>query len=410
MNEKMQLQELFKDVITVKKNCLYISSRENKAITRQKELYPVAAYNNVYFDIVDMGVGGQKIFNTYIDYGFITYDLHISFYEYNTLEEVTNRLKNISFTYDWIKDIIIGYSQNKQFVNVAEIKLFELAGESQELVNQLVNARQEYLNLKQLEQEKKNNARLEAATKQYNELMQEYNDTLVKAEQSIINKIKVNNIEIALPELDGAYVYKNNKSLVLELFKKYNINIPLKTQGWINKALAEIKHLESGEITYSYYSSSKNSTVFMKYLQELEIAIQKAYNKVDTEAEARLQDKKEKENRNNSIPALQWKEIDQHSFRQRMENNTFIKQNEVIELDNDKLQEVAKIAYKALNSKNIDAAVDNWNTLNIFDTEYKGRYYFRLNGNTVEVYPRLVKGEIKILYIKNTKKEYMCIA
>ena len=51
--------------------------------------------------------------------------------------------------------------------------------------------------------------------------------------------------------------------------KKHNINVPLKTQGWINQALSTIKYNEEYGWSYIYYSSSADSTVFMKYLKEL---------------------------------------------------------------------------------------------------------------------------------------------
>jgi len=60
----------------------------------------------------------------------------------------------------------------------------------------------------------------------------------------------------------------DGNTVVLHLMKKYCINVPLRTQGWINNALAKIVFHED-KISYMYYSSSKNSTVFRQYLQEL---------------------------------------------------------------------------------------------------------------------------------------------
>lgn len=57
-------------------------------------------------------------------------------------------------------------------------------------------------------------------------------------------------------------------TIILFLMKKFNIKVPLRTQGWINNALVKIRW--NGENpTYSYYSSSKDSTVFRKYLHKL---------------------------------------------------------------------------------------------------------------------------------------------
>ena len=95
-----------------------------------------------------------------------------------------------------------------------------------------------------------------------------------QAEKAISNNEKVENVDIT--------IYKDRydsttTSLILYLFKKYNINVPLKTQGWINSALCYIqpqnKENYTNKWTYSYLSKSANSTVFLKYLDRLVSAI-----------------------------------------------------------------------------------------------------------------------------------------
>ncbi|MDR1668912.1 MAG: ssDNA-binding domain-containing protein [Oscillospiraceae bacterium] len=60
------------------------------------------------------------------------------------------------------------------------------------------------------------------------------------------------------------------KNPVLELFKLYGVEIPLRTQGWVNSRLATI----DGD-SYSYYkqNSSKPSSVFMECLHKLRLAV-----------------------------------------------------------------------------------------------------------------------------------------
>ena len=66
-------------------------------------------------------------------------------------------------------------------------------------------------------------------------------------------------------------------TIINALMKKYGINVPLRTQGWINSKLAMIV-FKDGKISYKYYGKSQrdNSTVFKKYLVELENAINEA--------------------------------------------------------------------------------------------------------------------------------------
>ena len=58
-------------------------------------------------------------------------------------------------------------------------------------------------------------------------------------------------------------------TIILCLLKKHGIKVPLRTRGWINRALAKIWYCNE-EITYSYYSTSRDSKVFYRYLKELE--------------------------------------------------------------------------------------------------------------------------------------------
>jgi hypothetical protein len=67
-------------------------------------------------------------------------------------------------------------------------------------------------------------------------------------------------------------------SLILLLLKRHNINVPLKTQGWINQALHSLKIIRD-KYSYDYFNSSRNSTVFQEYLDKLVLSIkEKAEN------------------------------------------------------------------------------------------------------------------------------------
>lgn len=61
----------------------------------------------------------------------------------------------------------------------------------------------------------------------------------------------------------------SDRSIVLALMRRHGIQVPLRTQGWINSALYSI-NFNQEEISYQYYSSSSDSRVFKKYLLLLE--------------------------------------------------------------------------------------------------------------------------------------------
>ena len=66
------------------------------------------------------------------------------------------------------------------------------------------------------------------------------------------------------------YAY-DGKNPVLDLFKLYGIDLPLRTQGWVNTGLAEIN-----ATNYRYYKGKHkgDSTTFSKYLKQLRVAVE----------------------------------------------------------------------------------------------------------------------------------------
>ena len=93
-----------------------------------------------------------------------------------------------------------------------------------------------------------------------------------KAKEEQLKAEVEKNVQIAIQTLKDKKELKNfdieGTTIILYLMKKFNINVPLKTQGWINNALIKI-YWTGDKPSYSYYSSSKNSTVFNRYLNEL---------------------------------------------------------------------------------------------------------------------------------------------
>ena len=90
----------------------------------------------------------------------------------------------------------------------------------------------------------------------------EIEKTIKEAEENIFHQRDFENKEV-----DG-------KSVINKLMGKYGINVPLRTQGWINSKLAMII-FNGGKISYKFYGKSQrdNSTVFRNYLVRLENAI-----------------------------------------------------------------------------------------------------------------------------------------
>ncbi len=191
-------------------------------------------------------------------------------------ETIKYRLEKAKdFTLDDYKQYITECLNNNQFINVVEIKLMELAGESSEYIQQLKDHRQKYIKMKDEQHRQKEKERTEKEQAYVDEQNYKAEKIIQEAEQAIRNNRKVVNCNITF--------YKSQydsytTGLILYLMKKHNINVPMRTQGWINQALTNIYYDEKYGWTYQYYKSSANSTVFMGYLQQLVEAINSNFN------------------------------------------------------------------------------------------------------------------------------------
>ena len=258
------------------KKCLYI--KDNKAVIRNKELICVSDsvndnnYDNLY---IERYINDSPDANVYIDLGIVCVYIRTIRKDMLT-EDIKYYLSNLSdYTLDMALANIYNRKNNNQFNNVADIKLIELSGASEQEVQGLIDYRQDWYDRKFKEDQIKK-SKQEQDDKEYTDSKNKIvNELISQAEQAIINNQKVNNKEIT--------VYKsryesNDTSLILHMMKLYEIKVPLKTQGWINQALAEIYYdVKDGKVSYSYYKSSANSNVFRKYLNEFIGKVQDKY-------------------------------------------------------------------------------------------------------------------------------------
>jgi hypothetical protein len=255
------------------KKCLYIS--DNKAIVRHKELTCIAdiindeIYKNLYVESDYMENFGE----VFIDFGFIYMGMGRTIDKNSDIKYSTEQLTTI--TLDEYKAYITKCFNTNQFINVAEIKLMELAGEPTEYIQALTEHRQKVLDLRAKEHKEREEKRQKEEQDYIGMKNAEADEQIREAEQNIINKNGIKNKDITTYK--ESRHNSNTTSIINYLMKKYDIKVPLKTQGWINNALAGIFYDEQiNQWTYNYYTSSANSTVFMGYMKLL---IEKIENK-----------------------------------------------------------------------------------------------------------------------------------
>lgn len=135
-----------------------------------------------------------------------------------------------------------------------------------ELEQKYRNYREEYLKKEEAKYQAEREAREAAERKEKEEKKRVYENIIQEAVRALYNREAISND----PLEDG-------NTLVLHLMKHFGIQVPLRTQGWINERLAKIIYAD-GTITYSYYKSGKDSGVFYKYLTELDHRIRSSFS------------------------------------------------------------------------------------------------------------------------------------
>ncbi len=265
-----QEQEAKEKLKKLNKKCLYINN--NKAIVRNKPLKNI--HSNLYTDAEPDKYGYVDV---YIDLGIVFMRICENIKEADIIEDekyYLGRYENI--TLDKYKEMIDKALNNAGWINTVEVKLMELAGEPKEYINKLIQHRKNMKKLRERERiEREKQRQLEEGRFVIEKNKIAY-DNITQAEEGIMNGKIIDNIDITFYK---SKYESTTTSLILYLMKKYNIKVPIKTQGWINRALASIKP-DDGSYTYQYYTSSSDSTVFYKYLNELVDKIKEEYKKI----------------------------------------------------------------------------------------------------------------------------------
>lgn len=260
------------------KKTLYI--KNNKAIIRKQPLKSLSdvtgidKYNNIYIEAEPK----DKYVELYLDLDIIHMNIGNTI-RLDCLDDTNtkNLLDFLStFTLEKYKEMIEGNLKENKWINTAEIKLMELAGESEEYIQKLWKHRDYVKELTDKERQEKEEQRRKEEQEYVESQNKIVDDLITQAEQSILNKETVFNEEITIyNDITNRYD-SNTTSLILHLFKLYDIKVPLKTQGWINEVLYCLKYSNSNW-SYQYYNSSNDSTVFYKYLDKLITAVEEKY-------------------------------------------------------------------------------------------------------------------------------------
>ncbi len=260
----MEIKDINFDILeSVRKKCITFAKDGNTVVKPYKTLYNVeqithnAEHCNLYFEVVK----GKESWEE--DSYCLFEDLEKICIKvdwiprYWTLEEFAEKLHRWKyFGTDGFFTRLKVSEESGYHISKADIEICAILGEI-ELAKHYAEYREERLRRREEKRQEEIAERKAKEREEKEKHNAEVQRTVAGAENTIRTQGTLHN-----EEFEG-------KTIVLYLLKKYGINVPIKTQGWVNNALAKV-WFQDGEITYSYYTSSKDSTVFYRYLKELE--------------------------------------------------------------------------------------------------------------------------------------------
>ena len=260
----MELNEInFEALQSVRKKCITFAKDGNTVVKPYKTLYSLEqltnnpTHKNLYIEVVHGKESWEEdSYCMFEDLGEICNKVGWM-HRWYTLEKVTEQLEKYPYLgkeglFKKLKEA----EDNDGYINKVDIELCFILGETE-----LARHYMEYREKKVVEREEKRKA--EQAEREARE-REEEEKRLAEIEKAI------SDAENVIREHKTVYNEEiHGSTVILRIFKKYGVNVPLKTQGWINNALGSVTYEGNGRIKYTYCRSSKNSTVFCKYFQEL---------------------------------------------------------------------------------------------------------------------------------------------
>ncbi len=247
----------FDSAETVTKRCIAFARDGNKVVKPYKKLYSfVTLTGNLEHDKLFLEVVQWSSCIMYRVWEQLT-DFCIcigSAPEYATLEDLTKGLSGYKFLgIEGYLNFLREKEKFGDFINLVDIEVCRMLRQDG-LVTHYTEYRENFLREREEKEAKEQAEREQKEQEEKARKAAEREKQLQDAEDLIRKRQTLRNEKME----DGS-------SLVLVLMKRHGVQVPLRTQGWINKALHSIT-FNQGTISYQYYSSSSDSKVFRQYL------------------------------------------------------------------------------------------------------------------------------------------------
>lgn len=231
--------------------------------TPQKHFYNAYPLEKVLNDDKYKGLWIARTFNEY--FGIFNkvgevYICYTSEYQYNHIESMKNTIDTGFINYIGIDGFIrfcanlVEHNWHMKIINILALSMNGYT----DLADHYANYKAIWIYLKKREEQERHKAYLKEQEEKQRKRQEEKNRKLDEAENSLKSHKET----------------ANDDGIILDLMRKYNINVPLRTQGWILDCLATVTFTD-GSVGYRYYKrkNGRGSQKAFKCLRDLMDAI-----------------------------------------------------------------------------------------------------------------------------------------
>ena len=254
MEMNIELREIdFSQIATKKKKCCYISGETGKAVVNYIELYSLELLTGSpmcrgFFLQVQHSGQDDAMYKMFVDYGFVCRPA-FPVSGWSMLLDLTEGARRFPYrTYEKEKKRVVRAVSENSHVSILDIRIAALAGEPQPFVQSLQDYWQKRCEERKARRKEEEKMRQLQKERDFLKAREDFNKWLFQKEQDIKDHKSVENEKISVP---SRVDYTLNTCLFLHLLRKYNVDVPLRTQGWIHKCLKEVQFHENGT-TYRY--------------------------------------------------------------------------------------------------------------------------------------------------------------
>lgn len=266
----MKIKEINFDIMeSVRKKCITFTKDGNTVVKPYRTLYSLEnithdkSHSNLYIEVIKGKESWEEThYRLWEDIQAICINQGWAhgFFEINEFSE-----KILAYPYlgtDGFYKKLEEAERNSWYINKVDIEVCILLGNI-ELAKHYAEYRERQIAEKEVKRQVEVAERKRKEKEEEERRLAEIEKTIIEVEDNIFHQKEFKNTKV-----DG-------KSVINMLMEKYGINVPLRTQGWINSKLAMIIFDDNGEISYKFYGKSQrdNSTVFRKYLNDLKKVI-----------------------------------------------------------------------------------------------------------------------------------------